>query len=118
MTDDEFMEELVARVNLFLDADLHKANKVLCTPLPHAGYASVGHFLGMLALPRSFNPGTASPEEVANVKMVMPVIRENTITEFALVAGSDLQKRAQATKERLKNESSEDAEDAPDSKVH
>lgn len=115
MTDDEFMEELVARVNLFLEADLDKANRVLCTPLTHAGYASVGHFIGMLTLPRSLNPVTATPAEMANVKMVMPVIRENMITAFTLVAGADLQKRAQQTP---KAEDSEGAEDAPDPKVH
>ena len=115
MTDDEFMEELVARVNLFLEADLHKANQVLCTPLIHAGYASVGHFIGTLALPRTLNPVTASPEEMAKVKMVMPIIRENMIAKFTLVAGADLQKQAQ---QQAKSEVSEGAEDAPDRKIH
>jgi hypothetical protein len=94
MTDDEFTEELVARINHIIELDPERANLILCTELMQGGYASVGHFLGQLAMPRGVGPTTAA-KDLANVKFVLPLVVDGKIVKFEGIAGADLQKRAQ-----------------------
>jgi hypothetical protein len=113
MTDGEFLEELVIRLNLIIEADKDRASAVFGTPLVHARYASVGHFLGQLAMPRTITK-EASAEEVRNVKFIVPVVEDQRITRFETVTGVELQARhaaaAKAAEEAKKTE--------PDPKVH
>jgi hypothetical protein len=92
MTDAEFTDELVARLNLFLEADLDRANAVLTSPLHRAGYASVGHFVGQLAMPRHITR-EASAQEVSDVKFVAPVVEDQKIVKFESLSGAELQER-------------------------
>jgi hypothetical protein len=92
MTDAEFVDELVARLNLLLKADADRANAVFGTPLAHAAYASVGHFVGQLAMPRHITR-EASVDDVQNVKFVAPVVEDRRIMKFEAVTGAELQKR-------------------------
>lgn len=92
MTDAEFADELVARLNLVLEADLNRTNAVLMTALHHAGYASVGHFVSQLAMPRNITEET-SADDVRNVKFIAPVVRDQKIVKFEALTGEELQTR-------------------------
>lgn len=93
MTDAEFADELVVRLNLFLDADNLRASATLTTSLAHVGYANVGHFIGQLCLPRGVGADTA-PESLQNVKFVMPILDEKRgIKAFKTVTGEELQQK-------------------------
>ena len=92
MTDEEFLEEMAARLNLFIEGDAKRAHVTLATPLTHAGYASVGHFLGQLCSPRGITEKTEA-DLLQNVKFLMPEFDEGRITGFQAVTGADLQKR-------------------------
>jgi hypothetical protein len=113
MTDGDFLEELVIRLNLIIEADKDRATKIFGTPLFHAGYASVGHFLGQLAMPRTITK-EATADEVRNVKFIAPVVEDQRITRFEALTGAELQKRhleaAKAAEEAKKTD--------PDPKVH
>lgn len=110
MTDEEFVDELVARLNHFIELNPDRANAVLCTELLKAGYASVGHFVGQLAMPRGLGPQTKA-EDLQNVKFVLPLIEDGKIVKFEGVPGTELQERAQ----RFKPEPPQGPEDP---KVH
>lgn len=112
MHDAEFADELVTRLNLMLEADPARANAVFTTPLGHAAYASVGHFVSQLALPRHITK-EATADEVKEVKFIAPVISDQTIVKFEALTGDQLQQRhAEAA------EAAEAAEKAKDPKVH
>lgn len=106
MTDAEFTDELVARLNRFIEADPDRANVILCTSLLNAGYASVGHFVGQLGMPAGLSPGT-KPEDLQNVKFILPLVVEGRIVKFEGIAGTELQERAQ----RFKSEPPKDPSD-------
>ena len=94
MTDAEFADELVVRLNLFLDADNLRAGATLTTSLAHVGYANVGHFLGQLCMPRGVDM-TTPPEDLKNVKFLMPSIDEKRgIKAVQSVTGEELQQKA------------------------
>lgn len=95
MTDAEFAEELVARLNLVLEADHPRATAVFATSLHKAGYASVAHFIGQLAMPRHITK-EATADDVQNVKFVAPVIEDQRIVKFEAVTGEELQERHMA----------------------
>lgn len=92
MNDSEFAEELVARLNLFISANPDRAHATLFVPLSHAGYASVGHFVGQLAMPRNIT-SEATAEDLKNVKFVAPVLEGARIVRFETVTGAELQRR-------------------------
>jgi hypothetical protein len=92
MNDAEFADELVTRLNLLLEADVQRANAVLTTPLAHAAYASVGHFVSQLAMPRHITK-EATADEVKEVKFIAPVIEEQRIVKFEALTGDQLQQR-------------------------
>lgn len=93
MTDAEFVDELVARLNLFLEIDPLRAKATLTSSLAHVGYANVGHFLGQFCLPRGVDETTA-PEDLTNVKFVMPLLDEDQgIKGFQTVTGEELQQK-------------------------
>ena len=92
MTDAEFTDELVARLNLLIEADAERANKVFTTPLHAAAYASVGHFVGQLAMPRHITK-EASADDVTGVKFVVPVVEDQRIVKFEALSGGELQER-------------------------
>lgn len=99
MTDAEFVDELATRLNAFLAQDFERAQYVLLMPLARAGYASVGHFLGEVGLPRGITRKT--PEgELADVRFLVPEIRQDMIVKFLTVTGAELQERAQKTPEK------------------
>lgn len=103
MTDAEFVDELVTRLNLTLEADQNRANSAFSTPLGHAGYASVAHFIGQLGMPRGINE-TASADDVLNVKFIVPIVEGGRIMGFEGVTGSELQNRhAKAAAEASSN---------------
>jgi len=93
MTDAEFIEEMATRLNLLIEGDADRATAVLTASLAHAGYANVGHFLGQMCLPRGITPATA-PEELQNVKFLMPVMGKGRIARFEAVTGAQLQEKA------------------------
>lgn len=109
MTDAEFADELVTRLNLLLKADPQRANAVFTTPLAHAAYASVGHFVSQLAMPRHITKD-ASADDVKGVKFIAPVIEDQKIVKFEALTGDQLQKRH--------SEAAKAAEDAKGPKVH
>jgi len=92
MTDAEFVEELAARLNLVLEADADRTNVVLGSSLTHAGYASVGHFVSQLGLPRGIAPET-HPDVLRNVKFLVPVVEDRRIVKFNAITGQELQQR-------------------------
>lgn len=100
MTDAEFVEEMAARLNLVLEADPQRATHVLGTSLTHVGYASVGHFVSQLAIPRGIDP-TTSPDVLKNVKFLVPVIEDGRIVKFDAVTGEELQQRHQEDAEKV-----------------
>ena len=93
MTDSEFIEEMATRLNLLLEGDSDRALAALTVSLTHAGYANVGHFLGQMCLPRGITPAT-SPDELQNVKFLMPVMEGGRIVQFQAVTGAELQEKA------------------------
>jgi hypothetical protein len=112
MTDAEFAEELVVRLNLFLEADNMRAGATLTTSLAHVGYANVGHFLGQLCMPRGVDMNTP-PESLKDVKFLMPVLDEKQgIKAFKAVTGEELQERHAAMQQKMAEQ--KDAED----KIH
>ena len=86
------LSELAARLNLVLEADAERANFVLGSSLAHAGYASVGHFISQLGLPRGIDP-TTPPDALKNVKFLVPVIEEQRIRRFEALTGEELQEK-------------------------
>ena len=112
MTDAEFAEELVTRLNLFLDADNARAAATLTTSLAHVGYANIGHFIGQLCMPRGVDQNTP-PEQLKDVKFLMPVLDEKRgIKAFKAVTGEELQEQHAQMQQKMT-----DAEDEK-SKVH
>ena len=111
MTDNEFIEELAARLTLFLEGDRRRATSVLTCPLGFAGYANVGHFLGQLALPRGLDHNT-SAEQLEGTLFLTPVIEEGIVTKFEAIPGRELDKRHQEAAERMKEAQKDD------SKIH
>lgn len=103
MNDPEFVDELVTRLNLVIDADPERANAVFGVSLQGAGYASVGHFIGQLAMPRHITK-EATASDVENVKFVVPVVEDQRIVKFESVTGAELQRR---------HETAMDAEKSP-----
>jgi len=95
MTDAEFTDELVERLNLLLEADPKRANTVFTTPLHNAAYASVGHFVGQLAMPRHITK-EATADDVTGVKFVVPVVEDQRIVKFEALSGGELQERHEA----------------------
>lgn len=112
MTDAEFTEEIANRLNALLRADEARAMQGLTTPMVHAGYANVGHFLGQLCLPAGVDHSTP-PDQLQNVKFLMPVIGENgRINSFRAVTGEELaQEHAQMQERRAQAKDDE-------SKIH
>jgi hypothetical protein len=111
MTDDEFVAELATRLNLFLQSDDQRSQAVLTTPLMHAGFASVGHFLGQICCPRGITD-QSPPEQLENVKFLMPHIDKGRIVRFECVTGAELQ-------ERVKEAAQEAESEGPDgTKIH
>jgi len=109
MTDDEFIEELVTRLNMFLEMDQERANKTLMTPMAHAGYANVGHFLGQFCLPRGTGMDTPA-EELKDVKFLLPeVAAEGGITGFRAVTGEQLQEEASVMQQRATEQKAKDS---------
>jgi len=89
MNDLEFVEELAKRLNLLLEADSDRLQLVLGVPLSHAGYASVGHFISQLGLPRGITQDTPA-KAVENVKFLVPVIEKGRILKFEVLTGDEL----------------------------
>jgi len=114
MTDEEFVEELATRLNLFIDVDEQRSLAVLTTPLMQAGYANVGHFLGQLCCPRGITDASP-PEQLANVKFLMPVLKKGRITSFRAVTGTEIQEKVREAAEAAH---SARADDADDPKIH
>jgi len=114
MTDEEFVNELTTRLNLFLEVGDERAQATLTTPLMHVGYASVGHFLGQLCCPRGISD-TTPPEQLQNVKFLMPVVDDGRITSFQAVTGAELQRRVG---EMAKKAAQDTTEPSDGDKVH
>lgn len=95
MTDAEFVEELVVRLNLWLDGDPNRANRALLTPLSHAGYSNVGHFMSQLCFPRH---GLAHPQD--EIRFLVPTIEDQRITRFQALTGAELQARHEETAQK------------------
>ena len=95
MTDAEFVTELARRLNTFLEQNPERANMVLATPLPHAGYAGVAHFLGELGMPKGVDAIT-SEEQIAELLFLYPNVENKMITNFAVMSGADMAKKAKA----------------------
>jgi len=112
MTDAEFADELVARLNLFLEGDNARAAATLTTSLAHVGYANVGHFVGQLCLPRGVDM-TTPPESLKDVKFLMPVLDEKRgIKAFRAVTGEELQVKHAEMLQQMADT------DEDDSKIH
>jgi len=93
MTDADFVMELARRLNTFLEQAPERANGVLATPMPHAGYAGVAHFLGELALPK----GASKDVNMADLQetlFLFPIIEDHHIIHFEVVTGVDLAQKA------------------------
>jgi hypothetical protein len=99
MTDAEFVDELVERVNLWLQADPDRANKALLTPLGHAAYANVGHLLSQFCFPRGLD-FTKPPPEMGDVRFLVPVIEDRRITAFRSLSGAEMQEHHQSMAQR------------------
>jgi hypothetical protein len=95
MTDAEFVDELVERLNLWLQGDPDRANKVLLTPLGHAGYANVGHLFSQFCFPRGMDL-TKPPESVDEVRFLFPVVEDRRITAFRSLSGAEMQEHHRA----------------------
>lgn len=90
MTDNDFVSELVERLNLFLKGSPERANRVLRTPLLHAQYATVGHFLGQLGLPRHITKDTEI-KDMEKTLFIVPCFNEQRITHFRTATGKEIQ---------------------------
>ena len=88
--DAEFVKELAKRLNTMIEQNADRSNAVLTTALNHAGYASIAHFLGELAL-----PARSSVEDLKGSLFLFPVIEEGYIKRFDLVTGAFLQSEAE-----------------------
>jgi hypothetical protein len=97
-SDNAFVEELAKRLNTFLEQSPDRANAVLATPMPYAGYAGVAHFLGELSLPKGIG-AEVSPEEIQSALFLFPVIEDNKIKRFDVVTGEFLQKQSEESKQ-------------------
>jgi hypothetical protein len=93
MTDAEFVTELAQRLNTFLEQDNTRANLVLATPMPHAGYAGVAHFLGELGMPVGVDQA-ASQDDIKEALFLFPNITNRMITDFSVVTGAELAEKA------------------------
>jgi hypothetical protein len=88
MADIEFVKELADRLNEYLRLNPERAVATLATPLAHAGYASVAHFLGQLSMPRNLkgddltNPGAGC--------FLVPLVEDNRITGFQALSAQTL----------------------------
>jgi len=115
MTHAEFADELVIRLNQFLDADRMRAGATLTTSMAHVGYANVAHFMGQLCLPPGVDMQTP-PESLKDVKFLMPVLDEKRgIKAFQAVTGDELQQKAAEMQQKMA-EQVEPEED--ESKIH
>ena len=94
MTDAEFVTELARRLNTFLEQNPDRANVALSTPLAHAGYAGVAHFLGELAMPSGLT-NSSKMGELGDALFLYPDIQNNRIARFEVVPGSELAERAE-----------------------
>lgn len=88
----EFVRELAERLNSFLKQDPERANAVLATPIPHAKYTGVAHFLGVLALPPHATDETYTPS--ADQLFLYPIIENQRIQRFEVVSGEFLAQAA------------------------
>jgi hypothetical protein len=93
MTDAEFVTELARRLNTFLEQSPERANLVLATPMPHAGYAGVAHFLGELGMPHGVEAAT-SKEDIKDALFLYPNVVNRKITDFSVVTGAELAEKA------------------------
>lgn len=110
MTDAEFADELVIRLNLFLDADNMRAGATLTTSMAHVGYANVGHFLGQICMPRGVDMATP-PEDLKDVKFLMPILDEKRgIKAFQAVTGEELQQRAAEMQKKMDEQKAKEPE--------
>ena len=95
MTDADFVKELARRLNTFLEQAPERANAVLATPIPHAGYAGVAHFLGELAMPSGITD-KVKMGDLQEALFLYPTIDDShRIVKFEVMLGSDLAKRAE-----------------------
>ena len=98
MTDAEFMDELVVRLNLMMEADVNRTSGILGIPLKHLGYANVVHFISHLGFPRGTGGKTAE-EAIKAVKFIVPVSNEDgRITGFEAVSTEELHRREESAR--------------------
>jgi hypothetical protein len=93
MTDADFVKELARRLNTFLEQAPERANGVLATPMPHAGYAGVAHFLGELGMPKGVTDQT-NMGDLQETLFLFPIIEDHRIVHFEVVTGVDLAQKA------------------------